>query len=46
MIRYNQLKKKVIEHVNNPDFHKPIVDVDYSLQKGNVKLITKIRPNG
>lgn len=45
MIRYNQLRLKVIEHVNNPDFHKPILNMDYGKQ-GTVKLITKIRPNG
>lgn len=40
-----ELKKRVLEHIKNPVFDKPIQEKTYG-QLPNVKLITKIRYNG
>lgn len=39
------LRKRVLEHINNPIFDKPIQEKIYG-KLPNVKLITKIRNNG
>lgn len=45
MKNYTQFQKRVLDHVKNPIFDKPIPLRDYEKQ-GTVKLITKIKFNG
>ncbi|MFO0089991.1 MAG: hypothetical protein ACK518_04245 [bacterium] len=40
-----EFKKRVMEHIKNPVFDKPIQERIYG-QLPNVKIITKIRHNG
>ncbi len=40
-----ELRQRVLSHVRNPIFDKPIQVRDYEKQ-GSIKLITKIRKNG
>lgn len=40
-----EVKERVLAHIRNPHFDKPIEVRNYEKQ-GTVKLITKIRTNG
>ena len=45
MRNYTAFQKRVLDHVRNPIFDKPIPIRDFEKQ-GDVKLITKIKNNG